>query len=120
MSKNVQIVARAEFVDQTALFPSSPLFVASADGNFRLSVYTDVTNNPSAIGSIFADIKWTDNQNAEEIFTDTLGYNASGPFAKWQTLVLRLVKGSVLTIAGAGNAAPSGSTYSMFFTLEEI
>lgn len=120
MIKNVRVIAKASFVQQTTKFTSRALFVATEDGDYRLSIYADVTNNPGAAGSIYADVHWTDDQENEEVFTQTLPYAANGPFYAQQSIVLRLAAGTSLTIAGAGDNAPSGSTYSMFFTLEEL
>jgi hypothetical protein len=114
-----RIVASVHLTNLTSDVPTTTIFTPTRNGLYRISVNMVVTV-PGGNGAWTFFVSWADDAGAEEEQVTTLNSapNASSPSAS--VAIFRANANKPVTYQTTGTPNADGSTYEVFFTVEQL
>lgn len=119
-SKNSRIVFQQSFLAQTGAMPSQTLLTATAEGDYRVSVYTPSHNPGGNSGlSVTTTISWTDNVTSRIFFTNPPSGNFCCVAQSYDeiSIPIHVAAGASITVQANSNATDQ---YDVYVTIEEL
>lgn len=119
------VVAAQSFLNRTASIAATTLYTPSADGTFRVSVYSEITTTS---GGGCPLLSWVDdfnthtNQSLVQVDGGGACINSGGsgtPNYGWATWIVRATSGNAISFSFPGSTT-TPVVYSIYVTVEQL